>query len=111
MGFNPTVRCGRAGEIWKGEERQQCALPHSHHGGNDRKKGIPLSATGITLSVVRCSNRQTQLTEVRGGGGRRGNLKHEMHSAVGQKTHGLFSCSKVPANGVVLAVGWQHEGG
>jgi hypothetical protein len=33
-----------------------------------------------------------------------------MQSAVGQKTHGFCSCSKVPANVVALVVGWQHEG-
>jgi hypothetical protein len=55
------VRAVGSGETRKGEERQRRALPRSHQGGNDRKKGMALSA-------VRCSNRQTQLTGARGGG-------------------------------------------
>lgn len=85
--------------------------------GKRPQKGDTIECDG---NNIECCAVQQQAdaahTEVRAGvgvgvGGRRGNLKHEMHSAVGQKTHGLFSCSKVPANGVVLAVGWQHEGG
>jgi hypothetical protein len=45
------------------------------------------------------------------GAGRKGYLKHEMRSVIGQKTRGVRSCSEVPANGVVMVVGWQQERG
>ena len=52
-----------------------------------------------------------QLTQKYTGADRRGNLKDEIHSVVGQKTRGFCSCPKVPGNGVVMTIGWQQEGG
>ena len=51
-----------------------------------------------------------QLTQKCTGADRRGNLKDEIHSVVGQKTRGFCSCPKVPGNGVVMIIGWHQEG-
>ena len=50
-----------------------------------------------------------QLTQKCTGADRRGNLKDEIHSVVGQKIRGFCSCPKVPGNGVVMIIGWQID--
>lgn len=79
--------------------------------GKRPQKGDTIECDGDNIECCAVQQQADAAHRSTRRGGRRGNLKHEMHSAVGQKTHGLCSCSKVPANGVVLAVGWQHEGG
>jgi hypothetical protein len=60
----------------------------------DTQKPYEAGKKGATLSAVRCSNGHTQLTQ-KHAGETRGNLKHEIHSAIGQNTRGFCSCSKV----------------
>ena len=79
--------------------------------GKRPQKGDSIECDGDNIECCAVQQQADAAHRSARRGGRRGNLKDEIHSVVGQKTRGFCSCPKVPGNSVVMIIGRQQEGG